>query len=34
MQAVIAFYKAMGSVTYDVRAGERGIVMRTRMALR
>jgi hypothetical protein len=34
MAMFIDFYKIFGSVTYDARAGDRGIVMRTSMTLR
>lgn len=34
MQTLIDFYKVFGAVTYDVRAGERGLVFNTRMNLR
>ena len=34
MQALLDFYKAFGAVTYDVRAGDRGIIMNTKMTLR
>ena len=34
MKMLIDFYKVFGAVTYDVRAGERGIVANTKMTLR
>ncbi len=34
MQMIIDFYKVFGAVTYDIHAGERGIVANTKMTLR
>jgi len=34
MRLLIDFYKAFGSIRYDARASERGLVMSTRMSLR
>lgn len=34
MQSLMAFYKSLGVVHYDIRAGERGLVMSTSMKLR
>jgi hypothetical protein len=34
MQTILDFYKVFGAVSYDMRAGERGIVINTRMTLR
>lgn len=34
LQMAMDFYKSMGLVTYDAHAGERGVVMTTRMKLR
>ena len=34
MMMLIDLYKAFGSITYDMRASERGVVINTRMSLR